>query len=176
MLNYGDSSRLVYVYTSLEEARKIHPDSVFGLDLVSCGLKDFPKEILNYKNLVVFDLSSYFWEQVQDSLSPKQKKKLIRARAGMPENFCMYKFWRVSTIKKIPKEIKNLKKLRYFTLGHGVRIKHRKKFFKIHQYLPNTVIYTGFEEDGNHQKNLDEIKYNLELGKQLEEKKKKSTN
>jgi len=173
LLKYGDSTRLVWAYTSLEEARKVPPDSVFGLDLISCGLKDFPEEILNYKNLVVFWIDSYFWEDVKDSLSSKQKKKLAKKKIGLPDNFPIHLFWRESTIKNLPEGIKNLKQLKYVSIGYGINIKNKKKFMKIYEYLPNTYIYTGYEEDSNHKKNLDEVNYNLELGKKLEEKNKK---
>lgn len=46
-----------YIYTSLDKALEVHPDSVFRLDLSKEQLKTFPTEILRFKNLTELDLS-----------------------------------------------------------------------------------------------------------------------
>ena len=46
-----------YLFESLEEARTVHPDSVYRLDLSRNQLKEFPLEVLKFKNLRELDLS-----------------------------------------------------------------------------------------------------------------------
>lgn len=46
------------IYLKLKEAKLIHPDSVFYLDISRDGLKEIPTEILLFKNLKGLDLSN----------------------------------------------------------------------------------------------------------------------
>jgi len=46
------------VYLKLKDAKQIHPDSVFYLDLSREGLKEIPTEIIAFKNLKEIDLSN----------------------------------------------------------------------------------------------------------------------
>lgn len=46
------------IYLKLKDAKLIHPDSVFYLDLSREGLKEIPNEIITFKNLKGIDLSN----------------------------------------------------------------------------------------------------------------------
>lgn len=168
----GDSTKLIWVYTSLNAASKVNPDSVKGLDLMSCGFKDFPKEILKYKNLIVLNIDAYNWSDVPDSLTVKQKKYFEKVKKNNTSLLPIDFFWKPSTIKKWPKEIKELKNLKYLCLGGGVRAKNKRKFLKIYEYLPNTSIYSelGDREDIKHQANIDSYELYYKMEKELLEK------
>lgn len=142
----NDSSYYVKCFTSLAEARRVHPDSVNGLVLKSNGFKDFPKEILKYKNLRVLDFDAYLWQDVLDSLTEKDKKEYFYLKSHLPNKFVsfdgsvVYKYYKKSQIKVIPEEIKSLNKLELISFT-CVTIKYKNKFKKIYKYLPKTEIH-----------------------------------
>ena len=45
------------IYTSLEDAAKVHPDSVYRLDLSKNRLTEIPQVVFDFKNLISLDLS-----------------------------------------------------------------------------------------------------------------------
>jgi hypothetical protein len=59
-LLYGQETKLsedkLRIFTSISEAKKVNPDSVFAIQLGNNGLKEFPKEILEFRNLELVDL------------------------------------------------------------------------------------------------------------------------
>lgn len=128
-------------YTSLNSANKTNPDSVFGLDLTSQGLLDFPKQILKFKNLKYLNISSYNWSEVLDSLTETQKNLYFQLKQNACEGCGVMRFYKPSTVTNIPKKIKKLNRLEYVNFGEGVSIKNLKKFKKIYKYLPNCLIY-----------------------------------
>jgi hypothetical protein len=127
------------VYRTLMEANKVHPDSVEGLWLISNGYKDFPRELLKFKNLRYLEISSYYWYEVLDSLTPRQRKKYYKLEKETCDRYMIYRFYKPNTIVSFPKEISELNKLEvcFFV---NTPIRSWKKYIKIFDYLPNTHI------------------------------------
>lgn len=65
------SSLLPTVYTNLEVAIE-NPEKVYYLDLSHQGLTEFPKELLQMKNLLVLDLSGNYISDLPKDLSKIQ--------------------------------------------------------------------------------------------------------
>lgn len=126
-------------YMSFESANKVHPDSVEGLYLLSNGFKDFPKDILKYKNIRYLKFGAYTWDEVKDSLSKKQLLEYEKIKEKYPLSYSVRKFYKRNQIKHIPKEIKELKQLEIVDML-SAEIKNKRKFMKIYEYLPNASI------------------------------------
>ncbi|MCU0360829.1 MAG: hypothetical protein MUF75_08950 [Bacteroidia bacterium] len=89
-------------------------DSVKGILFLSANLKDFPIEVLRYKNLVAIDFHNWTWEQRYSDLNKSQKRKYTKAyniRGNVP-----YIAYKPSTIKRVPEELKNLKNLKFLNI------------------------------------------------------------
>jgi len=56
------------IYDSLEEAMKVHPDSVFHIDLSGKRLTELPSQVLAFKNLISLDLSKNKLTSLPDSM------------------------------------------------------------------------------------------------------------
>lgn len=112
------------VYTSLEQAIR-HPERVYILDLSKQKIKDFPKEILQFKNLNILKLNKNKLEQLPDSLS-----QLINLQEIELDNNRFSHFPLVLTdlinlkkivisqneIEEIPFAIRNLQKLEHLDM------------------------------------------------------------
>ena len=102
----------------------MNPDSVFGLDLCCEGLKEFPKEVFNYKNLEFLSFYTPNWDDpiVYKNLSDHQKKKFkkIKSKQGMYDSGPKTpEYYPKNKIKIIPAEITNLKKLKFLGLPNA---------------------------------------------------------
>jgi Leucine-rich repeat (LRR) protein len=91
-------------YTDLKEALK-QPDQVLKLSLRKQGLKEFPKEVLQLKNLQYLDLSKNKIESLPDSIIQlKQLQVLIVSK---------------NELVALPNTIGGLSNLRYFKAGQN---------------------------------------------------------
>lgn len=133
-------------YKTITEAAKVTPDSVKSLDLISNNFKDFPNEILLFKNLENLYIDSYSWHQVLDSLTQDEKKLYYELKANTCDRCGVMKFYKINTIKSIPRSIKKLKKLKNISIGDGVKITNTKKFKRIYRWLPNVDIWPRLED------------------------------
>lgn len=138
-VHWGDKSYLVY--TSFAAANKAPIDSVQGLSLMSNNFKDFPKEVLKFKNLKYLEIGTYYYSEVLDSLDKNQLKKYeyYKIKYSVLEMHTVMGKYKTNSIKKIPKEIQTLNKLEVVDFMTA-RIYSKKKFQKIYSYLPNTDI------------------------------------
>lgn len=140
-----DSTKRIYAYTSLQAALKVNPDSVQGLIIMSSGCKDFPQEILKFRNLRYLRFGAYYWSDVLDSLTWWQKKRYYRMQKKSFDGFVAKKY-KLNEVRTIPEGIKNLKKLEFVTFYEGTRILRPKEFIKIYHYLPNAKIFPLLDE------------------------------
>lgn len=91
-------------YTSIPEAMK-NPDQVIKLELRRKRLKEFPKEIFQFKNLQYLDLSKNSIVEIPAEIAQlKDLQILILAR---------------NEIESVPKEIGELKNLQYLNLNQN---------------------------------------------------------
>lgn len=129
------------VYTGFPAANKVPVDSVQGLSLMSNNFKDFPKEVLRYKNLKYLEIGTYYYSEVLDSLDKNQLKKYeyYKKKYSVRGMYTMMGKYKTNKIKNIPKEIQKLNKLEVVDFMTA-RIYSKKKFRKIYSYLPNTEI------------------------------------
>lgn len=123
------------VFTSLSEAHKVNPDSVEGLVLCSNNFKDFPVEVLKFKNLKYLNICSYSWHNVLDSLTSEQRHIYDSVERRRP-NDCMFRF-KPNIIRHIPKEIKKLKKLEMVDFSSADI--SRNAGMQLIKYLPNAT-------------------------------------
>lgn len=137
IVNYGEKKYVVYC--SLEEANKVHPDSVYGLQLYSNGFKNFPKEIFKFKNLKYLEVGNSLWVQVLDSLTPKKRKKYYKLKRETCDRCEVMRYYKPNIIRSIPKEIKSLKKLEHCNFVTA-DIRSWRRYVKIFEYLPNAYI------------------------------------
>lgn len=117
---YSDKPESVYIfkfgynqikrYSSLKQALKINPDSVFYLDLRNQDLKEFPREILLFKNLKYLDLKSISRLEYVDSLPQEERIKRKEAIKKNPDLAYGIMF-KSNKIAEFPDEITELKKL-----------------------------------------------------------------
>ena len=125
------------VCTSLEYAEHLHPDSIKGFSLQSKGYKDFPKEVLKYKNIVVLDLSSKKLDEMIEYLNRSERRAYGKRKKHGGDKFG-YPLFRPNTVLTVPDEIANLKQLKlihlmdmYITID-AIR--------KIESLLPDVVV------------------------------------
>ena len=130
------NGKIYRVYMSLEDANKVNPDSVFGMELKSKGLNDFPIEILKFKNLKILDLSSYDWLSAPYLLNKRQKRKLVKLQEKSlePNTPCI----KPNTIRNIPEGVKDLNHLEYLDLT-DVNF-HINIYKKLNVLMPNVYI------------------------------------
>lgn len=64
------------IYLKLKDAKLIHPDSVFYLDLCRAGLKEIPQELFKYTNLKGLDLSNNKLDSLPNNFIFKQLETL----------------------------------------------------------------------------------------------------
>jgi Leucine-rich repeat (LRR) protein len=57
------------VYTRLEDAAKVHPDSVLAIKLARNKLRELPQQLFNYPNLEYLDLRNNRFAYVPDSIA-----------------------------------------------------------------------------------------------------------
>lgn len=127
-------------YESLENASKVNPDSVKCLLLVGFKFDDFPREILKFKNLRYLEIGANYRVKYKQNYSVEFCRKLdslFKEGKLSPNEYT--EFYDYPIIKKIPKEIKDLKFLEYVYMK-DVKIKNFNKYRKIYEYLPNTNI------------------------------------
>lgn len=125
------------VCTSFAYAEQLNTDSVKGFSLQSKGYKDFPKEVLKYKNIVVLDLSSKKLDEMVEYLNRSEKKVYEKRKKNGGAKFG-YPLFRPNTVLTVPDEIVNLKKLKLIHLmDMDVTIDAIKKIEKL---LPNCEV------------------------------------
>lgn len=125
------------VCTSFAYAEQLNPDSVKGFCLQSKGYKDFPKEILKYKNIIVLDLSSKHLDEMVEYLNRSEKKAYKKRKQNGGKQFG-YPLFRPNTVLTIPEDITSLKKLKVIHLvDMYVSLEAIKK---IEQLLPNVIV------------------------------------
>ena len=73
------------VFFSLESAAAVHPDSVFQLNLSKKKLREFPQEVLNYKNLTVLNLSKNKLTALPDQFAFPQLTELDLSKNNFTE-------------------------------------------------------------------------------------------
>lgn len=103
------------VCTSLAYAEKLNPDSVKGFSLQSKGYRDFPKEVLKYKNITVLDLSSKQLDEMVEYLNRSEKKVYKKRKQNGGSQFG-YPLFRPNRVITVPEEIIKLKKLKLIHL------------------------------------------------------------
>ena len=139
VVSWGDKKYTAY--TSFAAANKVPSDSVEGLSLMSNNFKDFPKEVLKYKNLKYLEIGNYYYSEVLDSLNKRQLKKYeyYKIKYSVKGMYTVMGHYKTNKIKNIPKEIQTLNKLEVVDFMTA-RVYSKKKFQKIYIYLPNTDI------------------------------------
>ena len=91
-------------YDNLDSARK-HPDDVVKLVLRKKKLKDFPSQILKFKNLQYLDLSKNSIKELPDSIiTLKKLQVLIVSKSGL---------------ESLPNTIGGLKNLKYLNVNQN---------------------------------------------------------
>ncbi|MCA6437409.1 MAG: hypothetical protein IM600_03760 [Bacteroidetes bacterium] len=130
------------VCTSFAYAEQFNPDSVKGFCLQSKGYKDFPKEVLKYKNIIVLDLSSKHLDEMVEYLNSSERKAYEKRLRNGGKQFG-YPLFRANSVVTIPDEIINLKKLKVIHLmDMYVSIEAIKK---IERLLPNVLVIPSSE-------------------------------
>lgn len=125
------------VCSSLAYAETLNPDSVKGFSLESKGYKDFPKEVLKYKNIIVLDLSSKKLDEMIEYLNRSERRAYRKRRKHGGDKFG-YPLFRPNAVLTVPDEIANLKQLKLIHLmDMYVTIDAIKK---IERLLPNVVV------------------------------------
>ncbi|MGZ3864344.1 MAG: hypothetical protein ACXVPN_03925 [Bacteroidia bacterium] len=115
--DYKYKDKVYTVYYSFEEADKVNPDSVKGLVLKSKGFKNFPTQILKYKNLEVLDLSAFNWDEAYDTLMSKSEKQKRDKKAKKLGNLYFPPCYKPNLIFDLPvSELKELKKLIFMNI------------------------------------------------------------
>jgi hypothetical protein len=128
----ADNGKKYKIYSSLVDANKVNPDSVEGIELGSNNFKDFPKEVLKFKNLKYLSICSYRWTHYRDSLSAEQ----IRINDSIERKDDKYVDYKPNRIKNIPKGLRKLKKLEMIDfstayIGDMFKIAHQ-----LYKYAP----------------------------------------
>ena len=122
------------VCTSFAYAEQLNPDSVKGFSLQSKGYRDFPKEVLKYKNIVVLDLSSKHLDEMVEYLNRSEERAYKKRKQNGGRQFG-FPLFRPNSVITIPDEIVNLKKIKLIHLmDMYVNIEAIKKIEKL---LPN---------------------------------------
>lgn len=124
------------IYMSLDEANKVNPDSVLYLELMSKGYKDFPQEILKFKNLETLDLGTLHYLDVPEQLNRRQLRKLNRLKKKCNCDEPSTPVYKPNYIKNVPKDISKLTKLRFINLD-GVHFNY-KLLDDFEKLLPHT--------------------------------------
>ena len=132
----------------MKEAREVNPDSVRFLKIGNNNLREFPMEILIYKNLYELNFESaniaetYLNERWLLTKSEKEEYfKIFNKQPGARTDRgrdLFYPTHNRNKIKKIPNEISQLKKLSLLILDHYHISKRELK--KIRFLLPNCEI------------------------------------
>lgn len=131
------------VCTSFAYAEQLNPDSVKGFSLRSKAYKDFPKEILKYKNIIILDLSSKKLDEMVEYLNRSEKKVYEKRKKNGGAKFG-YPLFRPNSVLTIPDEIVNLKKLKLIHLmDMYVTIDAIKKIEKL---LPDCEVIPSSED------------------------------
>ena len=131
------------VCTSFATAKLYNKDSVKGFSLQSKGYKDFPMEILKYKNIRVIDLSSKGLDEMIEYLNYSERKVYNKRKKNGGDLFGYPRF-RPNTLLTIPNEIVDLKKLEIIYLDYTcVTLEEIKK---IELLLPNVTVVPSSEE------------------------------
>ena len=121
-----DSTQLeeVYTYTDLKEALE-HPEKVIRLELKKQKLKEFPKEIFQFKNLQYLDLSRNQLKELPDSIYLITKLQCLvvahNKLGSLPKEIgkCKNLFYlnaNNNDLFGLPPQIGNLEKLRVLDL------------------------------------------------------------
>lgn len=149
-----DSAKWIKVFVTLKNARKVNPDSVFGLWLPCEGLKKWPKEILRYKNLEFLSFVKSDWSEpiVYNKILPNRlKKKRKRLERRMLKSIkgnhwsldIKGRDYKPNKIKRLPESIGGLKKLKYLEIFDiGFDYDYLPNLQKI---LPNALISPNWE-------------------------------
>jgi Leucine-rich repeat (LRR) protein len=113
-----------YIYTTIEKASKT-PDAIYVLDLTKSKLKDFPLEVLVFKNLNILKLGKNKITSVPDGLSKLIFLQELDLGKNKLDAFpgCIVELRQLKKlvlnqnyIEGIPYMIKNLQKLEYLDM------------------------------------------------------------
>jgi hypothetical protein len=160
--NIDEKYRYYERYVRLDEARTMNPDSVLYLDIGSMGLKEFPNEVLKYKNLKELSLTNFTELTackigVMDSancVSIIKKDNELKKRFGIAYDEGMpmdEKLYKPNEILKIPEKIKELKYLKLISVINCWPIKisnqmPKEMIKKLIEWLPNCYIEQPYED------------------------------
>ena len=151
--------------TSLTCAKQNNPDSVKGLVLQSRGYKDFPIEVLKYKNIEILDFSSKKLDEMFEYLNRKERKIFNKRKKHGGENFG-YPDFRINRILTIPDEIASLQKLKLINLMDTYTTIDAIK--KLERLLPNCEIMPSskfMEDEEQQRKEMAEERKNIKIRK-----------
>lgn len=149
-----DSGKYIRVFVTLKNARKVNPDSVFGLWLPCEGLKKLPKEILRYKNLEFLSFVKSDWSVpiiynkiLPSRLKKKRKRlerKMLKSITGNHWSLDIKNFdYKPNKIRRLPDSIGKLKKLKYLEIFD---IDFDYDYLpNLQKILPNTLISPNWE-------------------------------
>lgn len=119
-----DVADSLFIYTNLEQALK-EPDKVYNLDLSKKKLTEFPKEILQFKNLRTLDLHKNKIKSIPDEISQLKNLRELNVGNNKLSDFSKA-ICEITTLKRlilnqndieaIPAEINQLTNLVYLDL------------------------------------------------------------
>jgi hypothetical protein len=143
---YRDSLIKKGCFFSLDETKYINPDSVIFLSVGNSNLDEFPKQILNFKNVESISFVNSNIAQIELVspwlLNQEEKHELYKIQKKHPDvredTHGLFPIPRKNTIKKIPNEIVKLKKLNQLFLNRKYVSKKELKRLKL--LLPNCTI------------------------------------
>lgn len=135
------------IFFSIEDANKVNSDSVFSLILGNQGLKKFPLDILNYKNLKILNFIDYNVSELYLNspwlLNEKEKKEYLNIFKKNPHvnrGEGIYPTPNKTKIRNVPIEISRLKNLKFLYLNNKI---YRKQNAKLKILLPNSELIKG---------------------------------
>lgn len=165
-----DKVDTTYIYKNLEDAL-VNPNQVFHLKLKRKKLKEFPLEVLKFKNLITLDLTKNKISSIPYEIKELKYLKTLKLNKNkftvFPKAICLVTSIEQleinnNSIVEIPKEIEKLKNLIYLDMWSNELAIFPKELSKlnklktfdlrviqlsdkeqkaIHKLLPNTKIY-----------------------------------
>ncbi len=139
-------------YFSLQAALSVNPDSVFDLHLGNLNLKDFPQEILKFKNLesVSFNDNTIIeiYEYGDSSLLSLKDRNWVRKKLkklNYPDRIEAIRapIRNENKLSVFPDSITQLKNLKQISLSRGQT--SRRKIKRLKKLLPACEIYVEWQ-------------------------------
>jgi len=142
---YRDSLRRKGIFLTLEEANNVNADSVKFLELGNSSLKEFPMQVLKFKNLEILGFTDGNIAQIELGapwkLTKEDKEKLYKIQDKYPDirtDVGIFPIPRKNKIKKIPNEIVQLEKLEFLALNK--RDISKRELKRLKKLLPKCTI------------------------------------